>query len=221
MIFINAANGKEIKEKINYYAFLQGIQTVEMRECLLQDFYGESVLFCIDQEGLEQAKKHFIKLPTAQYQVVIVAKTTDEKWELQEKYSDLYENILHPFTFQRFKRQVAICMEERGIEEQILDYGKLQIDRGSREIRVCGQLMNMSCFDYEILMVLMEHMGEVLSREQINGCLPERKRTTQRNIDTHIKNIRKIPGMRESIRSVRSMGYGINPEKFFEVMKRN
>ncbi len=55
-----------------------------------------------------------------------------------------------------------------------------------------------------------------MGREELNGILPDRKRENMRNVDTHIKNIRHILGMNEVIRSVRSVGYRIDEEKFYE-----
>ena len=55
--------------------------------------------------------------------------------------------------------------------------------------------------------MFLEHMGEILSREKINSFLPARKRSGVRNIDTHIKSIRKALGEQELIQCVRSVGY--------------
>lgn len=55
-------------------------------------------------------------------------------------------------------------------------------------------------------------MGDAVSREKINQLLPDRKRNSLRNVDTHIKNIRKELGMDAVIRSVRSVGYCLSVE---------
>ena len=66
--------------------------------------------------------------------------------------------------------------------------------------------------------MFLEHMGEILSREKINSFLQARKRSGVRNIDTHIKSIRKALGEQELIQCVRSVGYGILPETMYRIL---
>lgn len=70
-------------------------------------------------------------------------------------------------------------------------------------------------YEYEVLVYLLEHAGKAVSREEINHILPERKRMTDRNIDTHIKNIRRVLDMKKIIVSVRSVGYRVDPDEFY------
>ena len=62
---------------------------------------------------------------------------------------------------------------------------------------------------------MLEHIGAVVSREEINEALPSRKRDGGRNVDTHIKNLRRRLDMHDVILSVRSVGYRIDEEKFY------
>lgn len=67
-----------------------------------------------------------------------------------------------------------------------------------------------------IFLFLLEHTGMAVSRREINQILPDRKRESMRNIDTHIKHIRRRLDMKDVIISIRSVGYRVDPEKFYQ-----
>ncbi len=69
-----------------------------------------------------------------------------------------------------------------------------------------------------IVFFLLEHMGRAVSREEINKILPQRKREGGRNVDTHIKNLRRRLDLNDVILSVRSVGYRIDEERFYQKM---
>ena len=87
--------------------------------------------------------------------------------------------------------------------------GNLMIDQYRREVRWKGIPLELKGYDYDILLILAERIGQVVPREQINQLLPQRKRSSLRHVDTHIKQIRKAVGQRDMIQCVRSIGYRI------------
>ena len=80
----------------------------------------------------------------------------------------------------------------------------MKISRSTRTIWLYDR--KLKGYEYEIFLILTQHMGDVVSREEINRALPERKRSSGRNIDNHIKGIRQAFGEEKVIRSVRSAG---------------
>ena len=94
----------------------------------------------------------------------------------------------------------------------ILRFGRLEIDPGSREARLDGQHCDLTGHQFDILLALAESAGRILSRDQ----LIDRVRGTDgdafdRSIDVHISRIRAAieddPKHPRRIVTVRGAGY--------------
>ncbi|MDX2287344.1 MAG: response regulator transcription factor [Hyphomicrobiaceae bacterium] len=74
----------------------------------------------------------------------------------------------------------------------ILQFGRLEIDRGAREVRVAGEPVAMTGYQYALLLALAEHPGRVLTREQIMDLAKgEQLEAFDRSIDVHVSRIRQ------------------------------
>ncbi len=62
------------------------------------------------------------------------------------------------------------------------------LDKQQRKIVYKNEEVKLGAFEYDILLFLLKHVGVAVNRERINQILPERKRDSLRNVDTHIKN---------------------------------
>lgn len=93
-----------------------------------------------------------------------------------------------------------------------LRFGRLEIDRGARQVRLDGEPRSLTARQYDILLALAERAGRVLSREQIvlltdadTGEAPERA------VDVHMARIRAAieddPRQPRRIITVRGVGY--------------
>ena len=70
--------------------------------------------------------------------------------------------------------------------------GGLQMDTGRREITVDGTEVNLTATEFEILRVLMEQAGYVLTRsELIRKALGSKFVGIDRTLDSHIRNLRQ------------------------------
>ncbi|MCB1522233.1 MAG: response regulator transcription factor [Hyphomicrobiaceae bacterium] len=73
----------------------------------------------------------------------------------------------------------------------VLRYGRLEIDRGAREVRVDGNPVSLTSYQFELLRALGEHAGRVLTREQIMDLVKGSElEAFDRSIDVHISRIR-------------------------------
>ncbi len=69
--------------------------------------------------------------------------------------------------------------------------GEFQIDERKMEILQDGHLLELTRIEYEILVLLLRHPNQVLSREYISGHLKgEHSNLKDRAIDMHISNLR-------------------------------
>ncbi len=95
---------------------------------------------------------------------------------------------------------------------EVLEEGGLTLDRGRREVRKSGEVIDLTPTEFDLLAVLMSAPGRAYSRsellEAIQGVAFE---AYERTIDVHIKNLRqKIeddPTDPKYIGTVRGVGY--------------
>ena len=107
----------------------------------------------------------------------------------------------------------AILRRRRGSEpSDILRFGRLEIDRAARQVRVDGQEKALTGYQYTLLLALAERAGRVLSREALmdltkGSALEE----FDRSIDVHISRIRAAieddPKKPRRILTLRGAGY--------------
>ena len=86
----------------------------------------------------------------------------------------------------------AILRRSRGgAKLDVLRYGRLEIDRGSREIRLDGQPCALTSYQFVLLLALAEHAGRVMSRDALMDVAKgEAIEAFDRSIDVHISRIR-------------------------------
>jgi DNA-binding response OmpR family regulator len=93
-----------------------------------------------------------------------------------------------------------------------LRFGRLEIDRGARKVRVDSQEKALTSYQYTLLLALAERAGRVLSRDALMDLT---KGTAlddfDRSIDVHISRIRAAieddPKKPRRILTVRGAGY--------------
>ena len=95
----------------------------------------------------------------------------------------------------------------------VLRFGRLEIDRGSRVARVDGEARPLTAYQFALLEALAGHAGRVLTREAIMDLVKgEQLEAFDRSIDVHVSRIRQAieddPKRPRRIITVRGAGYG-------------
>ena len=96
--------------------------------------------------------------------------------------------------------------------EDILRFGRLEIDLGARQARIDGKGCDLTGHQFDLLVVLAHGAGRVLSRDLIMDCLKGHPMEAfDRSIDVHISRIRACieddPKMPKRVLTVRGSGY--------------
>jgi two-component system phosphate regulon response regulator OmpR len=99
-----------------------------------------------------------------------------------------------------------------GPGEPPLQFGRLEIDRAARTVRLDDGMCELTSHQFELLRVLAEHAGRVLSREFLMDALKGAPlEAFDRSIDVHISRIRLAieddPKAPRRIVTVRGAGY--------------
>ena len=93
-----------------------------------------------------------------------------------------------------------------------LHFGRLQIDRGSRAVRIDGEGKALTSYQFDLLVALAENAGRVLNRDRLLDLVKGQELDAfDRSIDVHVSRIRAAieddPKHPRRILTVRGTGY--------------
>lgn len=100
------------------------------------------------------------------------------------------------------------------LSQKEIDLGKLKIDLVKRKVWLDAHIVDLSPREYDILITLSKHSGEIVSREDLLKEVWDNTTFVDfRNVDVYIKHLRnklRVPGL---IRTVWGRGYQLIPPK--------
>ena len=96
--------------------------------------------------------------------------------------------------------------------DEVLRFGRLEIDLAARVARLDGKICDLTSHQFDLLVVLAQSPGRVLSRDQIMDALKGHPlEAFDRSIDVHISRIRAVieddPKNPRRVLTVRGAGY--------------
>ncbi len=94
----------------------------------------------------------------------------------------------------------------------LMRFGRLDIDRDARSVRLDGEERTLTSLQYELLVALAENAGRVLSRDALMDLVSGKAREAfDRSIDVHVSRIRAAieddPKKPRRLITVRGAGY--------------
>jgi two-component system, OmpR family, phosphate regulon response regulator OmpR len=100
-----------------------------------------------------------------------------------------------PFDPRELLARIRAILRRRGPraqpEDGALRFGRLEIDRGSRVVRVDGEDKPLTSHQFDLLVALASNAGRVLNRERLMDLVKgEELDALDRSIDVHISRIR-------------------------------
>jgi two-component system, OmpR family, phosphate regulon response regulator OmpR len=120
-----------------------------------------------------------------------------------------------PFEPRELLARLRAVLRRRGGGAQrgdVLRFGRLEIDRAARAIRVGGKPAEVTAYQFALLLALAEHAGRVMTRDALMDLMKgEPLEAFDRSIDVHISRIRAAveedPKKPRRILTVRGAGY--------------
>ena len=159
-------------------------------------------------DGWEVCKeiRQYSKVP-----IIMLTAKTDERDELQGFDLGVDEYIAKPFSPKILVARVEAILRRSGNAQfsEKLTAGGIELDIAAHEVRLDGELIELSYKEFELLNYFVINQGVALSREKIlNNVWNYDYFGDARTIDTHVKKLRsKLGSKGEYIKTIWGMGY--------------
>jgi two-component system response regulator CpxR len=121
-----------------------------------------------------------------------------------------------PFNPRELAARIRAILRRAGGESpsgaSVVRVGDLELDRGARAVVRAGEPIPVTGVEYELLELLVERAGSVVTREELSRrALGRRPSPYDRSLDTHMSNLRRklgpLPGGEERLKTLRGVGY--------------
>lgn len=123
--------------------------------------------------------------------------------------------LAKPFEARELLARVKALLRRAAPEptsDDVLRFGRLEVDLGARQARIDGKACDLTGHQFDLLVVLAQSAGRVLSRDQIMDALKGHPMEAfDRSIDVHVSRIRACieddPKAPKRVLTVRGSGY--------------
>lgn len=140
--------------------------------------------------------------------IIMLTALSEEYDEVKGFESGIDDYIKKPFSYTVFLKRVEARLKNNSeIEENTIVDGNLVVNLNTYDVTYNDVLVDLTPKEFEILKFLMQNHTHVVSREQLlEKVWGFNYYGDTRNIDTHIKNLRKkLPEI--EIKTVKGIGY--------------
>jgi two-component system response regulator PhoP len=117
--------------------------------------------------------------------------------------------LAKPFQMEELMaRMNALIRRSAGYASPVLSQGELQLDTAKKEVRVSGEAVELTAYEYKVLEYLMLNPNRVVSKSELTDHLYEQDFDRDSNvIEVFVGRLRKKIAPVENIRTVRGQGY--------------
>ncbi|MBH0020397.1 response regulator [Pseudoalteromonas sp. SWXJ133] len=163
-----------------------------------------------DVDGIELCKqiRAFSNVP-----IIMLTAKSEEIDRLQGLEIGADDYICKPFSPKEVIARIkAVLRRTSQPKANIINHNNFQLHKDDYEARLNGKSIGFTAVEFKIFLLFISHVGRVFTREDIiNNVYSDTTDISDRNIDTHIKNIRKkindIQAGLNPIAAVYSVGY--------------
>lgn len=121
--------------------------------------------------------------------------------------------LAKPYTFAELLARIRLRLRPRTAHAEpapaTLTRGDLVLDPARREVTVAGEVVTLSAREFTLLRTLLEHPGQVLSRDQLRDLVWEGTEGGSNVVDVYVGYLRSKVGS-ERIVTVRGIGYRLD-----------
>lgn len=145
--------------------------------------------------------------------VIILTAKSEENDEIDAFNSGADDYVSKPFSYPVLMKRVSVLLKRNLKAELPFVYEKLSVNFSSHQVLIGEKEIFLTPKEFKVLEFLCKNHGLVMSRQQIIDYINEDESCfcEERNVDTHIKNMRIKMGepCANYIKTVRGWGYKI------------
>lgn len=163
-------------------------------------------------ELIQRLRKDDVSIPI----LILTARSRwQEKVEGLEAGADDY--LVKPFHYEELLARLnALIRRSGGKAHPVLTHANIELDTAAQEVRVSGERLELTAFEYKVLEYLMFRKGEVVSKSVLTEHIYEEDFDRDSNvIEVFIGRLRKKldpDGTSKPIETLRGRGYRIPKE---------
>ena len=206
-----------IREMLRYYFHSMGyaVEDFESGEDYFQAVRDvQPDLYILDimlpgMDGLEILRRLRGAPDTAHIPVIMLTARTAELDRVKGLEQGADDYVVKPFGIMELQARVKAVLRRTGRPQTpaILKYDGLEIDPAAREVRRDGIPVELTYKEFELLKLLCENRGTVLTRDDILHAVWDYDFAGEtRTVDMHVKTLRQKLG-EGYIQTVRGVGY--------------
>lgn len=143
--------------------------------------------------------------------IIMLTAKAEEQDELLGFELGVDEYIAKPFSPKILVARVDAILRRtnKSATESVMKVGNIEVDKLAHIVKVCGNVIDLSFKEFELLVYFMENTGIALSRENIlNAVWSYDYFGDARTIDTHVKKLRaKLTADADYIKTIWGLGY--------------
>jgi two-component system response regulator PhoP len=160
-------------------------------------------------ELIKRLRKNKISIPI----LILTARSRwQEKVEGLEAGADDY--LAKPFHYEELLARInALIRRSAGLSHPVLTHDNIELDSVAQEVRVSGEKLELTAYEYKVLEYLMFRKGELISKSVLTAHIYDEDFDRDSNvIEVFIGRLRKKldpDGTRKPIETLRGRGYRI------------
>ncbi len=169
--------------------------------------------------GIEILKRLRLKSEFADLPVLMLTAKNSEQDKILGFESGVDDYLTKPFIPSELIARINAILKRSRNKTQVsntIQFQEISIDQSQKKVFRQDRKINLGPTEYNILLFLVKNKQRVFSRDQIlNKIWPHNVHVDARTVDVHIRRLRKQlnqPGDIDYIRTVRSVGYSIDPD---------
>ncbi|WP_226683212.1 response regulator transcription factor [Sutcliffiella horikoshii] len=125
--------------------------------------------------------------------------------------------VMKPFSPKELLARVeALLRRSNQAFFDVVSHSEITVQKSARQVLVGGERVNLARREFDLLLFLMEHEGQVFSREQLHDVIwgLDMEKGSYRTVDTHIKTLRfKLKDAGAKVKTVWGIGYKFEGEE--------
>ncbi len=167
--------------------------------------------------GIEVCRRLRRKENTAHVPIIMLTARDTEDDRVRGLHTGADDYLTKPFSPRELLARVGAVLRRvrPALAGASITVGDLSLDPTAHRVERRGQAIRLGPKEYRLLKFLMEHPRRVFSRAQLlDAVWGNESEINERTVDVHIRRLRQaitMTDMRDPIRTVRSVGYALEP----------